>query len=43
VAGRIERHGLPVEHGTLLNREASLEAIGRLVGEKLAAHTDGRE
>ncbi|MGA5207436.1 amino acid adenylation domain-containing protein [Streptomyces variegatus] len=43
VAGRIERHGLPGEHGTLLNREASLEAIGRLVGEKLAAHTDGRE
>ncbi|MFF9027203.1 amino acid adenylation domain-containing protein [Streptomyces iakyrus] len=42
VEGRIERHALPGEHGTLLNREASLEAIGRLVGEKLAAYTDGQ-
>ncbi|MFF7177374.1 amino acid adenylation domain-containing protein [Streptomyces sp. NPDC008121] len=42
VAGRIERHALPGEHGTLLNREASLEAIGRLVREKLAAYGGGK-
>ncbi|MET9503373.1 amino acid adenylation domain-containing protein [Streptomyces sp. NPDC006622] len=41
VEGRVERHDLPGEHGTLLNREVSLEAIGRLVGESIAAHADG--
>ncbi|KUO06366.1 non-ribosomal peptide synthetase [Streptomyces sp. DSM 15324] len=43
VDGRIERHVLPGEHGTLLNRDASLEAIGRLIAADLAARADGRE
>ncbi|MFF2142911.1 amino acid adenylation domain-containing protein, partial [Kitasatospora sp. NPDC058190] len=40
VDGRIETHALPGEHGTLLNRDVSLEAIGRLVAGKLADHPD---
>nr|WP_271413605.1 non-ribosomal peptide synthetase [Streptomyces lienomycini] len=42
VRGRIERHALPGDHGTLLNRDASLAAIGGLIAERLAAHDDDR-
>lgn len=41
VDGRIDMQVLPGEHGTLLNREVSLEAIGRSIAQQLAAHADG--
>ncbi|WP_456340313.1 amino acid adenylation domain-containing protein, partial [Streptomyces anulatus] len=43
VDGKVTMHVLPGEHGTLLNRDASLAAIGRHLAERLAAYDAGTE